>query len=407
MPSPVWAPEVVSIMAPKCLSWEGWGQTLAPVELGRAALLKGLCFQPLRPALKPNPTPRKRLPSRYLTEQPRCPTSGSWERVAYTPPLCPPQPGGHASCSRSLLLPIAGALCLSSILCVLHSLISPAVWDTSGQNGGAQACSPSEPGKQGQVTHCRMIHRGGFSSSLILQLISAAPHPQLPQNQIRSRLSSWRHVLCLPAPWAGTGLCVRLNITLALPKCHLADTGAHWDRGFQSMGSSVQVPALHLWNIPSSSGCKLSCVPVPHLLQAWKCHCLPHFWGGKSIRSPGLSQPGYGTSQSACFFISPHQKMFFGSFPQTLLELGASPDYKDSYGLTPLYHTAIVGGDPYCCELLLHEHASVCCKDENGWHEIHQVWLHLHLVHLSVSFDPMTPRCHGGHAQIPPLGTLF
>ncbi|EPY88597.1 SH3 and multiple ankyrin repeat domains protein 3-like protein [Camelus ferus] len=61
----------------------------------------------------------------------------------------------------------------------------------------------------------------------------------------------------------------------------------------------------------------------------------------------------------------------FGVF-QTLLELGASPDYKDSYGLTPLYHTAIVGGDPCCCELLLHEHAAVSCKDENGWHEIHQ-----------------------------------
>lgn len=62
----------------------------------------------------------------------------------------------------------------------------------------------------------------------------------------------------------------------------------------------------------------------------------------------------------------------FGLF-QTLLELGASPDYKDSYGLTPLYHTAVVGGDPHCCELLLHEHASVGCKDENGWHEVHQV----------------------------------
>ena len=58
---------------------------------------------------------------------------------------------------------------------------------------------------------------------------------------------------------------------------------------------------------------------------------------------------------------------------QTLLELGASPDYKDSYGLTPLYHTAVVGGDPCCCELLLHEHAAVSCQDENGWHEIHQV----------------------------------
>lgn len=58
---------------------------------------------------------------------------------------------------------------------------------------------------------------------------------------------------------------------------------------------------------------------------------------------------------------------------QTLLELGASPNYKDSCGLTPLYHTAVVGGDPFCCELLLHEHATVGCKDENGWQEIHQV----------------------------------
>ncbi|XP_006893283.1 PREDICTED: SH3 and multiple ankyrin repeat domains protein 2 [Elephantulus edwardii] len=67
---------------------------------------------------------------------------------------------------------------------------------------------------------------------------------------------------------------------------------------------------------------------------------------------------------------------------KTLLELGASPDYKDSYGLTPLYHTAIVGGDPYCCELLLHEHASVCCRDENGWHEIHQACRYGHVQHL-------------------------
>ncbi|XP_074227622.1 SH3 and multiple ankyrin repeat domains protein 2 isoform X1 [Camelus bactrianus] len=67
---------------------------------------------------------------------------------------------------------------------------------------------------------------------------------------------------------------------------------------------------------------------------------------------------------------------------KTLLELGASPDYKDSYGLTPLYHTAIVGGDPCCCELLLHEHAAVSCKDENGWHEIHQACRYGHVQHL-------------------------
>ncbi|XP_068255105.1 SH3 and multiple ankyrin repeat domains protein 2 isoform X1 [Nyctibius grandis] len=67
---------------------------------------------------------------------------------------------------------------------------------------------------------------------------------------------------------------------------------------------------------------------------------------------------------------------------KTLLELGASPNYKDSCGLTALYHTAIVGGDPYCCELLLHEHATVSCKDENGWQEIHQACRYGHVQHL-------------------------
>ncbi|XP_072720904.1 SH3 and multiple ankyrin repeat domains protein 2 isoform X1 [Ciconia boyciana] len=67
---------------------------------------------------------------------------------------------------------------------------------------------------------------------------------------------------------------------------------------------------------------------------------------------------------------------------KTLLELGASPNYKDSCGLTPLYHTAVVGGDPYCCELLLHEHATVSCKDENGWQEIHQACRYGHIQHL-------------------------
>uniref|UniRef100_W5MD73 SH3 and multiple ankyrin repeat domains 2b n=1 Tax=Lepisosteus oculatus TaxID=7918 RepID=W5MD73_LEPOC len=66
----------------------------------------------------------------------------------------------------------------------------------------------------------------------------------------------------------------------------------------------------------------------------------------------------------------------------TLLELGASPDYKDSRGLTALYHTAMVGGDPYCCELLLHEHTTISCQDENGWQEIHQACRYGHVQHL-------------------------
>ncbi|XP_043944546.1 SH3 and multiple ankyrin repeat domains protein 3 isoform X4 [Protopterus annectens] len=66
----------------------------------------------------------------------------------------------------------------------------------------------------------------------------------------------------------------------------------------------------------------------------------------------------------------------------TFLDLGASPDYKDSRGLTPLYHSAMVGGDPYCCELLLHDHATVGCVDENGWQEVHQACRYGHVQHL-------------------------
>ena len=50
--------------------------------------------------------------------------------------------------------------------------------------------------------------------------------------------------------------------------------------------------------------------------------------------------------------------------PQTLLDLGASPNYKDSRGLTPLYHSAMVGGAPYCCELLLQDHAAIGTEGE-------------------------------------------
>ncbi|XP_035384634.1 SH3 and multiple ankyrin repeat domains protein 3 isoform X1 [Electrophorus electricus] len=66
----------------------------------------------------------------------------------------------------------------------------------------------------------------------------------------------------------------------------------------------------------------------------------------------------------------------------TFLDLGASPDYKDSRGLTPLYHSAMVGGDPYCCELLLYDHAQLGYSDENGWQEIHQACRHGNVQHL-------------------------
>ncbi|XP_040834267.1 SH3 and multiple ankyrin repeat domains protein 1 isoform X1 [Ochotona curzoniae] len=65
-----------------------------------------------------------------------------------------------------------------------------------------------------------------------------------------------------------------------------------------------------------------------------------------------------------------------------LLDLGGSPNYKDRRGLTPLFHTAMVGGDPRCCELLLYNRAQLGVADENGWQEIHQACQHGHSQHL-------------------------
>lgn len=116
-------------------------------------------------------------------------------------------------------------------------------------------------------------------------------------------------------------------------------------------------------NTPFSCKCCLPGTAVP-----WSSRA-----EGGSAGAPRVQKASGSPSRvSSCACLAPGGPTF-GVFFQTLLELGASPDYKDSYGLTPLYHTAVVGGDPCCCELLLHEHAAVSCKDENGWHEIHQV----------------------------------
>ena len=58
---------------------------------------------------------------------------------------------------------------------------------------------------------------------------------------------------------------------------------------------------------------------------------------------------------------------------QTFLDLGASTNYKDSRGLTPLYYSVLYGKNANCTEMLLHERAHVGVQDEQGWYEIHQV----------------------------------
>ncbi|XP_028132157.2 SH3 and multiple ankyrin repeat domains protein 2 isoform X3 [Diabrotica virgifera virgifera] len=70
---------------------------------------------------------------------------------------------------------------------------------------------------------------------------------------------------------------------------------------------------------------------------------------------------------------------------KTLLELGASPNYKDNKGLTPLYYTITLVVDPTFTETLLHDHATTGAQDAQGWQEVHQACrtgLQAHLEHL-------------------------
>ncbi|XP_055693308.1 SH3 and multiple ankyrin repeat domains protein 3 isoform X1 [Lutzomyia longipalpis] len=69
----------------------------------------------------------------------------------------------------------------------------------------------------------------------------------------------------------------------------------------------------------------------------------------------------------------------------TLLELGASPNYKDIRGMTPVYLSVTKKTDAKICESLLHDHASLGTQDTQGWQEVHQACrngLVHHLEHL-------------------------
>ncbi|XP_050090681.1 SH3 and multiple ankyrin repeat domains protein 1 isoform X2 [Anopheles aquasalis] len=69
----------------------------------------------------------------------------------------------------------------------------------------------------------------------------------------------------------------------------------------------------------------------------------------------------------------------------TLLELGASPNYRDAKGLTPVYLSVTRKTDPKVSEVLLHDHATLGIQDSQGWQEVHQACrngLVHHLEHL-------------------------
>lgn len=58
---------------------------------------------------------------------------------------------------------------------------------------------------------------------------------------------------------------------------------------------------------------------------------------------------------------------------KTLLDLGASPNYLDVNGLTPLYYSVIHKANPKLTQLMLHEHATHGITDQHGWQEVHHV----------------------------------
>ncbi|XP_067012663.2 SH3 and multiple ankyrin repeat domains protein 3 isoform X2 [Anabrus simplex] len=87
----------------------------------------------------------------------------------------------------------------------------------------------------------------------------------------------------------------------------------------------------------------------------------------------------------------------------TLLELGASPNYKDAKGLTPLYLAVTNRTDPLLCEGLLHDRAVIGAQDLQGWQEVHQACrngLVQHLEHLLFYGADMNARNASGNTPL-------
>ncbi|XP_054741153.1 uncharacterized protein LOC129246389 isoform X6 [Anastrepha obliqua] len=87
----------------------------------------------------------------------------------------------------------------------------------------------------------------------------------------------------------------------------------------------------------------------------------------------------------------------------TLLELGASPNYKDARGITPLYISITRKCDSKVTESLLHDHATLGIQDTQGWNEVHQACRHglvHHLEHLLFYGADMDGRNASGNTPL-------
>ncbi|XP_065158607.1 SH3 and multiple ankyrin repeat domains protein 3 isoform X3 [Atheta coriaria] len=88
---------------------------------------------------------------------------------------------------------------------------------------------------------------------------------------------------------------------------------------------------------------------------------------------------------------------------KTLLELGASPNYKDGKGITPLYLTITHNADPVFTETLLHDHATLGAQDLQGWQEVHQACrqgMLQHLEHMLFYSADMNARNASGNTPL-------
>ncbi|CAG9807365.1 unnamed protein product [Chironomus riparius] len=87
----------------------------------------------------------------------------------------------------------------------------------------------------------------------------------------------------------------------------------------------------------------------------------------------------------------------------TLLELGASPNYRDAKMLTPAYLSVLKKTDPKITEVLLHDHATLGTQDTQGWNEVHQACrngLVHHLEHLLVYGADMNSKNSTGNTPL-------
>ncbi|XP_017867990.1 PREDICTED: uncharacterized protein LOC108616961 [Drosophila arizonae] len=87
----------------------------------------------------------------------------------------------------------------------------------------------------------------------------------------------------------------------------------------------------------------------------------------------------------------------------TLLELGASPNYRDGRGITPLYISITRKCDAKITESLLHDHATLGIQDSQGWNEVHQACRHglvQHLEHLLFYGADMDGRNASGNSPL-------